>query len=163
MKLDELAKRINFFVSGVILIGLAMFGLLLIQLGFMSVEDRLIAISQSSDMSYLIGKCGPQLLITIAFCLALMYAVVGAIISGSVSKSDLHPCFMCLFSTAVPFSMVGLGAAWLGHMTSAMWLLYGTVAFLAITSYCAQHAKELWPHYSRDRQLNGNGSSPNAG
>lgn len=158
MKIAELAKRVNFFVSGVILVGALMFGLFLIQLGFMSSDERLSIINYGRDLSDLIATYCPQLLLTVAFSLALMYAVIGAIIAGSVPKKDLSPCFMCLFSTAVPFSMMGLGASWLGHMTPALWLLVGVVAFLTITSYCAQHFKELWPHYSNEPQPSGNES-----
>lgn len=155
MKMDDLTKKINFFVSGIILIGALMFSLFLIEMGLMSTDNRLVALTYGTDLTYMMDRYGYQLLLTIAFSLSLIYAVLGAIISGSVTKTDLHPCFVCLFSTAIPFSMVGIGMAWLGHVSFAAWLMFAVVLLISVTSYCAQHHKELWPHYSNELQRNG--------
>jgi hypothetical protein len=158
MTTDEIKRRVQFFISGIVILGLGLFGVAMIQLGLMAASDSLSTLSGQS-WTECIQQHSSQFLLSLAFCTSLMYAVIGAIISGSVPKSDLHPCFTCVFSTMIPLSMIGLGISWTEHLSIASCLLYVTVVLLAVTSYCAQHAKEIWPHlYTQEQPLIGNES-----
>jgi hypothetical protein len=154
---DEIRTKVHFFLTGIIILGMVLLSFALIQIGALSIGSAQSNVP--SVWSNFVNRCGPQFLLSIAFSTSLLYAVIGAIVAGSVSSKTLHPCFMCLFSTAIPMSMVGIGLSWTGSMNTATWLLYGIVAFLAVTSHCAQHAKKLWPHhYSNEQQMTGSAS-----
>lgn len=133
---NEQVKRIRFFFNGVILAGSSMLALFLVQLSIWTFGSTFIDVRNM--YGYPAAHYIPHLLLTIAFGLCLTYSVIGAIIAGSIPRDDMHPCFMCLFSMAVPVAMIGLGTTWMNYLENAVWLMIGTIFFLVTTSFFAK-------------------------